>query len=503
MSLATAHRVAPSVAGQTNPTPFVLISATGSGVPANGASTDAAVSRDGARVVFRSEATDLLEPVDGGGADESGFASIYARDLAADGGQHPPAIVRVGVVWDGDQVRFAPTARPAISGNGRVVAFRSTSGGRAGEAEDVGLFAAVLPDGPLLRGAAMPPLERIDRGTDGGPANGLSAAPALSADGRYVAFHSHASNLTAGDDNGAADVFVHDRATGATIIASTAHTGGAAHGDSRRPWLSGDGSVIVFESDAPDLVAPTAGGDPPGRSPASTGRVDVFLRPLPDGPTVRLSDVRGAPDPAVLGAVRDRHSAIVSADGRSVLFAVTDVDTTLQGRDRRAVHLYDRRTGRTSRIEAPPGDEPGDSPGRDRTHADQPALSPNGHRIAFRAVAASLGVGTPPPTQRHPHLSLHLLDRFTTARRAWRWPEPPAISEPAPSVTLRRGALADVPFAGPPAGMRAGLVFSTSSALFADDANTVADVYAVVAGVAREDVRRGGTWRLAIPAAYR
>jgi hypothetical protein len=64
--------------------------------------------------------------------------------------------------------------------------------------------------------ASSPTIERVSIGTGGIQANNTSEAPAISADGRFVAFESGASNLVAGDTNGLGDVFVHDLATGVT-----------------------------------------------------------------------------------------------------------------------------------------------------------------------------------------------------------------------------------------------------------------------------------------------
>src|SRR5205809_7953833 len=75
--------------------------------------------------------------------------------------------------------------------------------------------------------------ERVSVASDGAQGNGSSGLlsfafpPALSADGRFVAFVSFATNLVAGDTNGATDVFVHDRQTGATERGGGA-AGGAA-----------------------------------------------------------------------------------------------------------------------------------------------------------------------------------------------------------------------------------------------------------------------------------
>ena len=104
--------------------------------------------------------------------------------------------------------------------------------------------------------------------TGGGQATGDSYVPAISADGRFVAFHSYATNLVSGDTNGTDDIFVHDRQTGTTERVSVA-TGGSRGDDdnSYPPAISADGRFVAFQSDATDLVS----GD-------TNGVRDVFVR---------------------------------------------------------------------------------------------------------------------------------------------------------------------------------------------------------------------------------
>ena len=84
--------------------------------------------------------------------------------------------------------------------------------------------------------------------------------PALSADGRIVAFQSDASNLVANDTNGAMDVFVHDRQSGTTERVSVNSSGAEKSGASDFPALSSDGRLVVFESTATNLVAGDTNG---------------------------------------------------------------------------------------------------------------------------------------------------------------------------------------------------------------------------------------------------
>src|SRR2546430_15507603 len=115
------------------------------------------------------------------------------------------------------------------------------------------------------------PTERVRVWSAGTGANGNRFAPAMSADGRFVAFASDATNLVGRDTNGAVDIFVHDRVTGATKRVSVSSTGAQANDDSFAgffaPAVSADGRFVAFSSDATNLVP----GD-------TNGRTDVFVR---------------------------------------------------------------------------------------------------------------------------------------------------------------------------------------------------------------------------------
>src|SRR5207244_12207618 len=98
------------------------------------------------------------------------------------------------------------------------------------------------------------------------PAPSFVVPPALSADGRFVAFQSAATNLVAGDTNGATDVFVHDRQTGTTERVSVASGRSQGNGSNAGPVLSADGRFVAFHGTASNLV----GGD-------TNGTTDVFV----------------------------------------------------------------------------------------------------------------------------------------------------------------------------------------------------------------------------------
>src|SRR5438132_6669560 len=96
---------------------------------------------------------------------------------------------------------------------------------------------------------------RVSVAGNGAQANAASANPAISADGRFVAFQSDANNLVPGDSNGVTDVFVHDRVTGITTLESVSTARVQGNAASAYPLLSADGRYVTFLSTATNLVA--------------------------------------------------------------------------------------------------------------------------------------------------------------------------------------------------------------------------------------------------------
>src|SRR5439155_853313 len=120
--------------------------------------------------------------------------------------------------------------------------------------------------------------ERVSDDTLGVQGNTDSFGPSISADGRYVAFDSVASNLVNGDTNGCKDVFVRDRQSGTTERVSVDSLGVQGNYHSQSPSISADGRYVAFTSIASNLVS----GD-------TNGLYDVFMRDRQNGTTERLS----------------------------------------------------------------------------------------------------------------------------------------------------------------------------------------------------------------------
>lgn len=206
-------------------------------------------------------------------------------------------------------------------------------------------------------------------GTQGDAA---SIAPALSADGRYVVFQSDSTNLVPGDTNGVTDIFVRNRQTGAIERVSVDSNAAQGNGLSGFATLSADGRYVVFFSDASNLVV----GD-------TNGVRDIFVHDRLSGTTERVNVATG-------GAQANQVSSYgaISADGRVVAFAssasnLVAGDTNATG----DVFLRDLGAGTTVRVSVGPGGVEANN------YSGSPAISADGHLVAFLSVASNLVPG--------------------------------------------------------------------------------------------------------------
>ena len=212
---------------------------------------------------------------------------------------------------------------------------------------------------------------RTSAGSNGTPGDGHSGYPAISADGRYATFYSLSANLVSGDTNGVADVFVKDTATGAIRRASTSSSGSQSSGSSERPSISADGRYVAYCSGSSNLVI----GD-------TNGLTDVFVKDMVTGTTRRASTDS-------IGSQCNGSTALpsISADGRFVAFYSESSNLTadVQGG---GIFLKDMSTGQTRRVST-------ESPGAQRNGADKNSLSisADGRYVAFSSASVDLVSG--------------------------------------------------------------------------------------------------------------
>ncbi|MFN0241713.1 MAG: TolB family protein [Planctomycetota bacterium] len=193
--------------------------------------------------------------------------------------------------------------------------------------------------------------------------------PSLSADGRYVVFTSSASFLVPGDTNTRDDIFVHDRQTATFTRVSVDSAGSQANDTSYAPAISGDGNVVSFSSRATNVVA----GD-------TNGRDDVFAHDRTTGVTTRVNVSSGGAESNGAG---ERSS--LSHDGRYVAFE--DAASSLVGGDTNSatdVFVHDRVTAQTVRISLDSSGAQGNG------NSTYPSLSADGLTVAFGSLASNL-----------------------------------------------------------------------------------------------------------------
>jgi hypothetical protein len=273
-----------------------LVSIT-SDVPGNGDSQGPAISDDGGLVAFSSEATNL-DPHDGDAGRD-----VYVRDLVA----HTTKLVSVDPT--GTTRGNAESFAPAISGNGRFVAFWS-------KATNLVAGTSGATWGVYVRDLLMDQTERVDLTPAGAQSVGSadpSGPPAISGDGRFVAFGSSAADIVAADVDSDADIFVRDRTSGTTVLASVGALG-PANAAALSPSISMYGRFVAFRSAATNLVD----GD-------TNGKVDVFVRDLQENTTKRVSV-----SSAGVEANADCSGAVISPVGRTIAFdsAATNLVTS-------------------------------------------------------------------------------------------------------------------------------------------------------------------------------
>ncbi len=211
-------------------------SVSSNGVQGNNNSTAPSISADGRYVAFTSQAKNLVS----GDTNSAQIYEVFVHDGVT--GQ----TVRASVTTAGVQAN-KNSYSAFLSADGHHVAFASLATnlvpGDTNNERDA--FERDLVTGTTTR---------VSVGAGGLQANGLSVPTSISADGRYVAFHGSANNLVPGDTNLVWDIFVHDGVTGVTDLVSVDSAGHAANLDSLNPALSPDGRFVAFMSSATNLV---------------------------------------------------------------------------------------------------------------------------------------------------------------------------------------------------------------------------------------------------------
>ncbi|MHB8169048.1 MAG: calcium-binding protein, partial [Thermoleophilia bacterium] len=290
--------------------------------------------------------------------------------VAAAEGSQTAAIVRVSTTAAGGEANGSSTD-VAASADGRYVVFASDAtnlvAGDVNGASDV-----------FLKDTRTGSITLVSSNFSGIQSNGISYNGAVSADGRYVAFCSTATNLVTPATNGQVQVFVKDMVTGVVSLASAGQNQQPGDGASIAPSISADGRYVAFESAADNLV--------PGDANASH---DVFVTDLRSG-LVRLASARSD------GVQADRggFAPAISADGGMVVFMSPATNLVAGASDGSLTQIYrkDLSGGGVTLVSASAAGQPGDKDSIDHA-AYGPAISADGRYAAFVSSADNLVAG--------------------------------------------------------------------------------------------------------------
>ena len=348
VAAALAVGLSPAGAASVTETLRVSVNVSWMGTDTNGGSYSPSISADGRFVAFHSAASNLIVN------DTNNFSDVFVYDRSTDSTR------RVSVSSTGAQGN-AHSFNPSISADGRLVAFQSGANFTEGDTNST--------DDVFVRNRSTHTTRRVSVSSTGELGNGASSNPSISADGRFVAFYSSATNLVASDTNKSMDVFVYDRWTHTTRRISVSSTGRQANGASYQPSISAHGRFIAFYSDATNLV----GTD-------SNSRSDVFVFDRTTGTTRRISVSSTGKQ-----GNNDSANPAISADGRFVAF-YSDA-SNLVGADTNAlrdVFVYNRSTHTTRRVSVSSTGTQGDG------GSANPSISAHGRFVTFVSIASNL-----------------------------------------------------------------------------------------------------------------
>ncbi len=265
--------------------------------PAGGSPQGPSISSDGQWVAYTRGFTIVHNATN--------YLGPHVLKQAATGG--PTQVVSLGL---GGAPANKPCGELAVSMDGRFIVFESTATNLVGElkANQPGDEDIFVRD--TLSGATF--LVSVSA-AGGSTSNNYSQSPAISRDGRFVAFESTSTDLVAGGTNGTTHIFVRDLQTAVTVLISAPNGVQGTH-HSHEPALSADGRYVVYESLATNLV--------PGDTNNAT---DVFVCDRdPDGDQIfdegNSITTRASVGPGGLQGNGPSDNGVISGDGRRVAF---------------------------------------------------------------------------------------------------------------------------------------------------------------------------------------
>ncbi len=279
--------------------------------------------------------------------------------------QNNELIRRVPFSTNGEQAN-GPSDEAAISADGRYVAFKSAASnlveGDTNDTEDV-----------FLLDTTTGYLSRISVNASGEQGNSNSYFPSISADGRFIAFGSAASNLVPLDSNQNPDIYVYDRQTQKLKVVSVSSEGVLGNDFSTHPTISSNGRFVLFQSYADNLVP----GD-------TNGFGDEFVYDLQTGQTTRESLTSSGAQSGGTSAFTPYFKSSISSDGRYVVFLSFDDIVPDDHNNRVDVFVRDRLTGDVQRVSIGSNGEEGDE------DSYYPTISDDGRFVAFYSRSTTL-----------------------------------------------------------------------------------------------------------------
>lgn len=337
--------------------PFtVLASLSTAGALANKDVFSPRISGDGRFVVFASQSTTLVSPP------ASGFFNIFRRNLAT-------GVTELVSIGDGGVPADDHCMNPSISADGRWVAFESTATNLT--AVPVGNSQVYVRDMDATVGTGV---AMVSEASPGVPGDLPSGDASISADGRYVAFKSYATNFGDTHTNGVTNIYRRDM-TGATIILVSANTLGddpTTIGEgSKSPSISADGSVVAYVSDCSDLVAFDI-----------NDLFDVFVT------TIGGSTVLASPGASLGGGAGDSVAPAISGDGLFVVYESTADDLVVSDLNFMSdIFLFDVFQGTVTLVSVNSAGFQG-AAGVEESHL--PSVSSDGGFVAFESSASNM-----------------------------------------------------------------------------------------------------------------
>ena len=374
-----------------------LVSATASGTPADGPSSQPSLSADGRVLAFTSAASNLASAV------AKKTTNVFVSIAGA-----PPQLITVAV---GGGATDGSSYQPVVSGDGRFVAFTSNAddllaGDDNGKPD---IFEYNLTNGTT---------RRVSTGAGGAQANGPSSNPSIDGDGRYVTFASTSSNLVGHQAKPLEQVYVHDVASNRTAVVSLGHGTTRQNAAVPAPFtqissISADGRYVAFDSNATNLVRHS-----------TNLHTNVYVRDR-----IRHRTSMASLSNTGFAGSDDNFGPAISPDGHFVIFDSLSDDLAPGASPGPNVYLRDLTSASTTTVDVSSNSRPR-GPELRSGLLQQPVVARNGTIAVFESGADNL-VGTASNGVENLYIRLLAAPRTIAVR------PPPAITGRRPSVQFR------------------------------------------------------------------